>query len=312
MTTLAEHIIVAGAENRPPMIKKSMYDSWATQQLQDDCHVQSINIILHGLPPDVYALVNHQEAAKDIWDRVETLYEYYWIFSQLINDMHNRDDNAANLSQYQVFECSSTRMEQVSEFPGLDSGLAVPTFQQGDDLIECINKAMAFLSAVASRFPSSNNQLRMSSNPINQATIQDGRVTIQQVQGRQTQTGQAKVVKCYNCLGEGHMAKQCTQPKRPRSSAWFKEKLLLAKVQEAGQILDEEKLAFIVDPGIAEVQVAQQTIPQNSAFQTEDLDAYDSDCDDTSSAKAVLMANLSSCDLDVLFEVPYSNFIRML
>nr|GEX42517.1 hypothetical protein [Tanacetum cinerariifolium] len=40
---------------------------------------------------------------------------------------------------------------------------------------------------------------------------------------------------------------------------------------------------------------------------TQDLDAYDSDCDDISSAKAVPMVNLSSYDLDVLYEVPYSN-----
>ncbi|GJY36426.1 hypothetical protein Tco_0421804 [Tanacetum coccineum] len=39
----------------------------------------------------------------------------------------------------------------------------------------------------SSRFPSTNNQLRTSSNPRNQATIQDGRVTVQQVQGRQGQ-----------------------------------------------------------------------------------------------------------------------------
>ncbi|GJX55966.1 retrovirus-related pol polyprotein from transposon TNT 1-94 [Tanacetum coccineum] len=82
----------------------------------------------------------------------------------------------------------------------------------------------------------------------------------------------------------------------------FKDKLMLAKAQEASQILDEEQLAFIADPRIAKVQVAQQTIPQNSAFETEDLDAYDSDCDDISSAKAVLMENLSSCDSDVLSE----------
>ncbi|GJV97587.1 hypothetical protein Tco_1549164 [Tanacetum coccineum] len=30
MTTLAEHIIVAGVENRPPMLEESMYDSWAS------------------------------------------------------------------------------------------------------------------------------------------------------------------------------------------------------------------------------------------------------------------------------------------
>ncbi|GJW08020.1 hypothetical protein Tco_1570443, partial [Tanacetum coccineum] len=31
------------------------------QQLQDDCDVQATNIILHGLPSNVYALLNHQE-----------------------------------------------------------------------------------------------------------------------------------------------------------------------------------------------------------------------------------------------------------
>ncbi|GJU76245.1 retrovirus-related pol polyprotein from transposon TNT 1-94 [Tanacetum coccineum] len=124
----------------------------------------------------------------------------------------------------------------------------------------------------------------------NQATIQDGRVTVQQIQGRQTQSftgignrgiattsrgdyaaSQPKVMKCYNCQGEGHMARHYTQPKRPRNVAWFKEKLMLAKAHEA-------------------------------TFQTEDLDAYDSYCDDLSLAKAVLMVNLSSCDSDVLFE----------
>ncbi|GKF05468.1 retrovirus-related pol polyprotein from transposon TNT 1-94 [Tanacetum coccineum] len=211
-----------------------------------------------------------------------------------------------------------------AEFPQLDSGLAVPMFQQGEDPIECINKAMAFLSAIALRFPPSNNQLRTSANPRNQATIQDGRVTVQQVQGRQHQSyastrnrgiattskgnvaaGQPRVVKCYNCQGEWHMVRQCTQPKRSRNAAWFKEKLMLAKAQEAGQILDEEQLAFLADPGISEALVAQQTIPQNSAFPIDDLDAYDSNCDDLSSAKAVLMANLSSCDPEVHFEVPY-------
>ncbi|GKC23250.1 retrovirus-related pol polyprotein from transposon TNT 1-94 [Tanacetum coccineum] len=113
--------------------------------------------------------------------------------------------------------------------------------------IECINKAMAFLSAIASRFPPSNNQLRTSFNPRNQATIQDA--------------GQPRVVKCYNYQDKGHMARQCTQPKRPKNAAWFKEKLMLAEAQEACQILDEEQLTFLADPGISEAPVAQQTIP---------------------------------------------------
>ncbi|GKG21618.1 hypothetical protein Tco_0384213, partial [Tanacetum coccineum] len=77
---------------------------------------------------------------------------------------------------------------------------------------------------------------------------------------------------------------------------------MLAKAQEAGQILDEEQLAFLADLGIPNGQAVQTTIPNNVAFQTKDLDAYDSDCDDVSNAKAVLMANLSSYGSDVLSE----------
>nr|GEW55633.1 hypothetical protein [Tanacetum cinerariifolium] len=76
----------------------------------------------------------------------------------------------------------SERELSVKGFGWEDECLVVPVFTQGDDPIACLNKAMAFLSAVAaSRFPSTNNQLRTSSNPRNQATIQDDRVTVQQV-----------------------------------------------------------------------------------------------------------------------------------
>nr|GEW37647.1 hypothetical protein [Tanacetum cinerariifolium] len=82
---------------------------------------------------------------------------------------------------------------------------------------------------------------------------------------------------------------------------------MLAEAQEAGQILDEEQRAFLADPGIPDDQTAQTTIPNNAAFQTGDLDAYDSDCDDVSNAKAVLMANLSNNGSDVILEVPHSD-----
>nr|GFB52388.1 retrovirus-related Pol polyprotein from transposon TNT 1-94 [Tanacetum cinerariifolium] len=68
--------------------------------------------------------------------------------------------------------------------------------------------------------------------------------------------GPSRVVKCYSCQGEGHMARQCTQPKRPRNATWFKEKLMLTEAQEAGWILDEEQLTFLADPGISVALVA--------------------------------------------------------
>ncbi|GJY54739.1 retrovirus-related pol polyprotein from transposon TNT 1-94 [Tanacetum coccineum] len=78
--------------------------------------------------------------------------------------------------------------------------------------------------------------------------------------------------------------------------------MLLVQAQESGQVFDENQLAFLADPGVSDVQDTQKTITHNAGFQTDDLDAYDSDCDDISSAKAILMANLSSYDLDVLSE----------
>ncbi|GJZ05477.1 hypothetical protein Tco_0539270 [Tanacetum coccineum] len=68
------------------------------------------------------------------------------------------------------------------------------------------------------------------------------------------------------------------------------------------QVLDEEQLAFLADPRITDGQDNQPTIIHNVAFHTDDLDAYDSDCDDISSAKAVLMSNLSSYSSVVLSE----------
>ncbi|GKE74886.1 hypothetical protein Tco_1536927 [Tanacetum coccineum] len=60
------------------------------------------------------------------------------------------------------------------------------------------------------------------------------------------------------------------------------------------------------DPRVPNSQAVQTIILNNAAFQTEDLDTYDFDCDDISNAKAVLMANISNYGYDVISEVPHS------
>ncbi|GJT98746.1 retrovirus-related pol polyprotein from transposon TNT 1-94 [Tanacetum coccineum] len=215
----------------------------------------------------------------------------------------------------------------LAEFPQIDFGLAIPVFKQGDDPIDAINKMMSFPSTVVTyRFPSTNNQLRNSSNPRQHATIHNGRVTVQPVQGRQTSfaagmsgtranisrmggnnLGQQRIVKCFNCQGEGHMARQCPKPKRKRDATWFRDKVLLVEAQGSGKVLNEEELEFLADPEVAEGPVTQTVNTHNAAYQADDLDVYDSDCDDFSTAKAVLMANLSSYGSDVLSEVPISD-----
>ncbi|GJU45199.1 hypothetical protein Tco_1202465 [Tanacetum coccineum] len=218
------------------------------QQLQDDCDIQATNIILHGFHPILYNLFD-----KFAYVQGETL--KFVIDVKLAKSLYttNYDQLYAYLSQHErhanevLITCKRylDPLALVANSPTLYN-LSQSPQHLGEDPIECINKVMAFLSAVASRFPPSNNQLKTSSNPRNQATIQDGRVTVQQVQGRQSQSftgignrgiattsrgnyaaSQPRVVKCYN-----------------------------SKAQEAGQILDEEKLAFLVDLGISEALVA--------------------------------------------------------
>nr|GEX59662.1 reverse transcriptase domain-containing protein [Tanacetum cinerariifolium] len=176
--------------------------------------------------------------------------------------------------KYHVFIV--TQHNHCAELLQMDSGLAVLIFKQGDDPIEGYNKMMSFLSTViTSHFPFSNNQLKNSSNPRQQATIHDGRMIIQSVQGR---------TNSYD-----------VDTSRIR-------------VNTSGTVgtTSYEELEFLVDSGITEGPVTQTVITNNATYQADDLDAYDSDCVDLTIAKVALMANLSHCGSDALFEVLHS------
>nr|GEW19594.1 hypothetical protein [Tanacetum cinerariifolium] len=119
--------------------------------------------------------------------------------------------------------------------------------------------------------------------------------------------GKQRTVICYNCKGEGHMSKQCNKLKRKHDDSWFKNKVLLVQAQANGQILNEEELALLANQRIAKAQATQTVITHNATYQANDLDAYDSDCDEINSAKVVLMVNLSYYVLDDLAEVAVQN-----
>nr|GEX03673.1 hypothetical protein [Tanacetum cinerariifolium] len=94
MTSLADKAILLGADNRSPMLEKDMYDSWKSRMelymlnrqhgrmilesveseaIQADCDIKATNIILQGLPPEVYALVSTHKVAKELWERIQML-----------------------------------------------------------------------------------------------------------------------------------------------------------------------------------------------------------------------------------------------
>ncbi|GKE88208.1 hypothetical protein Tco_1565683, partial [Tanacetum coccineum] len=154
MTTLADKAILSGADNRPPVLEKNMYDSWKskmelymlnrqhgrmilesvengpliwpsikengvtrpkryselspTEAIQADCDIKATNIILQGLPPEVYALVSNHKVAKElcehqVFDYSPPEWSKFVTYVKLVRDLHttNVDHLHAYLGQHE-------------------------------------------------------------------------------------------------------------------------------------------------------------------------------------------------------------------
>ncbi|GKE48902.1 hypothetical protein Tco_1480160 [Tanacetum coccineum] len=174
MTTLADKAILSGADNRPPMLEKDMYDSWKSIMELYMMNRQHGRMILESV-----------ENGPLIWPTIEEngvtrprKYSELTHTDAIQADFHyNVYSLQPSIPQLQ-YAPTVNQQPQQPEFPQLDSGLTVPVFKQGDNPIDMIS----FLSAVVtSRYPTTKNQLRNSSNPRQQATINNGRVTLQLV-----------------------------------------------------------------------------------------------------------------------------------
>nr|GEV35294.1 hypothetical protein [Tanacetum cinerariifolium] len=79
---------------------------------------------------------------------------------------------------------------------------------------------------------------------------------------------------------------------------------MLVEALESGLAFDKQQMTFLVDnrDTITTCQTSQELVT-TTAFQTDDLDAFDSDCDEAPLANVVLMAKLCMYDSDVLSEI---------
>ncbi|GJR14991.1 integrase, catalytic region, zinc finger, CCHC-type containing protein [Tanacetum coccineum] len=230
-------------------------DIWATK------------ILLQGLPKYIYTLINHYTDAKDIWDNVKMLLEGSELTkedreSQLYDDFkHFRQNKGETIHDYYVRFVTAVK---------LNRGLRDSNYDQ--------------LYAYLKQHEAHANENKM----MNQATVQDGRVVVQNVQGRQNR-GQRN-----NAWGAGATGYGGAQNRvRNANLEYFKDKMLMMQAQENGVTMDEEKLLFIA---------------------ADDCDAFDSDVDEAPTAQTMFMANLSSAypvydeaspsyDSDILSEV---------
>ncbi|GJY66060.1 hypothetical protein Tco_0468298 [Tanacetum coccineum] len=86
----------------------------------------------------------------------------------------------------------------------------------------------------------------------------------------------------------------CTQPKRLRILHWYKEKAKLAKLRADKYWIRSNSHFLARSKKFQQVKLRPHPSTDVRFIGLEDLDTYDSDCDDLSTAQAVLMANISN------------------
>nr|GFA47038.1 Gag-Pol polyprotein [Tanacetum cinerariifolium] len=171
----------------------------------------------------------------------------------------------------------------LAEFSQIDFGLAVPVFKQGDNPIDAINKMMSFLSTV------------VTSRETKFLCCWTSRTRVNTSGTRGNYLGQQRIMKCFNCQWEGHMARQCLKPKRKRDATWFREKFLLVKAQGNGKVLNEKELEFLADLSIAkehpenEIHSDSNIIPY-SQYLTESQTAAVQDTNSSAQQDAMILS----------------------
>nr|GEV22969.1 hypothetical protein [Tanacetum cinerariifolium] len=232
--SISEHLSnFSGADNRPPMLEKDMYDSWKSRM-------------------ELYML-NRQHGRMIL----ESIKNGHLLWPTVKEDGVTRLNKYSELSATEAIQADCYVKATNIIFQGLPSEVyALVSTHKDDDPIDAINHMMSFLTAVVTS--RQNSVTAGSSRP--------------------------------HALGSGG------------ASGKQKDKVLLVQAHANGKVLQEEELEFLADPGREETSRNQYVVTGNAAYQADDLDAYDSDCDELNLAKITLMVNLSHYRFDNLAE----------
>nr|GEW75159.1 hypothetical protein [Tanacetum cinerariifolium] len=283
MTTLADKAILLGADNCPPMLEKDMYDSWKSCMELYMMNRNHRRMILESI-----------ENGPLLWPTIEenrvTRPKKYSELSAMKAIQADCDVKATNI----ILQGLPPEGESSHDFY-LRFSLLLNDMNIYNMKLEQFQMSTKFLNTLPpewSKFVTDVKLVRdLHTINVDQLNAYLGQHEFHANEVRLMHERKQRTVVYYNCKGEGHMSKQCTKPKRKRDEAWFKDKT---------QGLQKLKPH---NPGIAEAQTTQYVITNNAAYQANDLDAYDSDCDEINSAKIALMANLSQYGSDNLAEL---------
>nr|GEW42791.1 integrase, catalytic region, zinc finger, CCHC-type, peptidase aspartic, catalytic [Tanacetum cinerariifolium] len=323
-------MILDSVDNRPllwPTIEedgvtrlKKYSELSAAEAIQADCDVKAKNIILQALPQEIYALVNTKflNTLPPEWSKFVT-------DVKLVRDHHTININQlhAYLGQHE-YHANEVRLmhERTSDPLDLTSPYATsyhtPQFvSQGPsssthpvtDTSSLINHNAYMASSLAPQIDYAPMLLLQDILPLTissehfptlvskQQLIMDGSLSNQFREAEFCVGWFVKTVYIRIRWSTRQTKGNCVLQLQRRGS----------HVQAVHQTQEEEEeLEFLADPGTTESSSNQTVITNNAAYQADDLDAYDSDCDELNSAKIALMENLSYYGSDNLAEIELS------
>nr|GEW99487.1 hypothetical protein [Tanacetum cinerariifolium] len=342
-------------EDRVTRLKKYSELS-AAEAIQADCDVKATNIILQGLPLEVYALVSTHKVAKELWERIqmlmqgtsltkqkkecklydvfdkfayrkgESLRDLYLRFSLLLNDMNMYN---MKLEQFPVNtkflntlppewskfvtnvklvrDLHTTNVDQLHAYLGqhvyhaneyasqASSSSNISISYPPNDIQSSVNHNVYMASSSIPQMeytPTIHQQPEFSSPETRLVVLvfQKGDDPINAINHMMSFLTSV-VTSRQNSMSDGS-----SRPYASGSGGALGKQRVVVCYNYKG----EEELEFLADPGTTETSSNQYVVTNNAAYQADDLDAYDSDCDELNSAKIALMENLSHYGSDNL------------
>ncbi|GJW52699.1 hypothetical protein Tco_0096784 [Tanacetum coccineum] len=238
--SLAENMIVAGVDNRPPMLDKIQYSSWASRMLLyikgKENKKLLVDSVLNGpfkygittVPDTQTTPATVRDKTYDELKDAEKIREscdikaINIILQGLLQDIYNLVNHHTQAKDIWI-ECSYSLKPEWSKF--------VPDVKLAKDLyITNFDHLFGYLR----QHEAHANEVRLART---QVTIQNGKVMMQTVQGRQTQG--------YGGNGVRSNAKGSSLNRNGGTS--IAEKAMLAEALESRVALDDEQMAFLAN-----------------------------------------------------------------
>ncbi|GJZ43254.1 hypothetical protein Tco_0590509 [Tanacetum coccineum] len=263
--------------------------------IQADCDIKAINIILQGLPTEIYALVSQHRVAKDIWKKIKLLMQGTSLTNQ------ERECKLYNEFDKFTYKKGESLHEYYLRFTLLLNDMNI--YKIPLEQFQVNTKFLNTLPAEWSKFATDVKLVK----DLHTTNVDQIHAHLEQHKWHANEKGNDPIDAI------NHMMSFLTAVVTSRYRTTNNQLRNLSNPRQQATINDGREQVGVTrgNRGLLRVTTAKEkdTCPNNALNQegngmihADDLDAYDSDCDELNSAKVALMANLSHYGSDALSE----------